>query len=284
MIKTLPISIFVVLLTGLMSCKSSTEDTTAKPLAKVEDRVLTLNELEKAIPKNLSKNDSIAFTQNFINRWIKSSLLLRKAELNLTPEEKDMEQILADYRASLLIHKYQQKLLLQKYSPLISGKEIEAYYNTMNENFKLDKDIIQGIFIKVPFNAPNLPDLRTWYKSEDPDDYIKLEEYGFQNAQKFENFLDKWVSLDDIAKLFPEPLPNRRYFLNNYKNYESSDSLSRYFLSVTAYHKADEIAPLQYVEGKIKAILLNKKRIEFIQNLEEELYKEGLKQKIIKFY
>ena len=278
------LSILILVLCILSTCSEVTQGEAAKPLAKVDDRVLTLTELEKAIPENLSKNDSIAFTQNYINRWVKSALLLRKAELNLTPEEKDVEQILNDYRASLLIHKYQQKLLLQKYTPLITISEIQSYYDKMSENFKLDQNVIKGVFIKVPLNAPNLYDLRSWYRSEDPDDINALEEYCYQNAQKFENFLDRWVPLNEISELLPKPLPNHSHFLDYNKFYETTDSISRYFVSIRAFHKTDETAPVSYVEDKIKAILLNKKRIEFIQNLEEELYNEGLKQKIIKFY
>jgi hypothetical protein len=257
---------------------------TAVPVAEVDGKVLTLEELQSAIPNNLSKNDSLAFTQNYIARWVKSSLLLRKAELNLTPEEKDMQQLLESYRASLLIHKYQQKLLLEKYSPLITNNEIEEYYENMKENFILNNNIIQGVFIQVPLNTPNLSQLKKWYRSDNPEDYVKLEEYCFQNAQKFENFMDKWVTVKEISKLMPKPIPDHPNFLKYNTYYESSDTISHYLVSFKDYHKISEVAPLQYVEDKIKAILLNKKRIEFIQNLEEDLYKEGLKQKIIKFY
>jgi len=42
-------------------------------------------------------------------------------------------------------------------------------------------------------------------------------------------------------------------------------------------------APLKYVEERIKAILLNKKRIEFIQQLAQDLYDEAIREKIITF-
>jgi hypothetical protein len=253
-------------------------------IAKVDDHVLTLNELQKAIPNNLSSIDSTAFSQNFINQWVKSALLLRKAELNLSPEEKDVEQILENYRASLLIHKYQQKLLLQKYSPLITSSEIEEYYDQMKENFILEDDIIQGVFVRVPLNTPNLNQLQKWYRSTKSEDYVKLEEYCYQYAQQFENFLDKWITVKEISDFLPKPLPTQTNFLNTNTYHETMDSVSRYLISFSDYHKVGEIAPLSHVEDKIKAILLNKKRIEFIKNLEEELYQEGLKQKIIKFY
>ncbi len=278
------LSILSLLLVLSFSCRNVNTTDESVLLAEVDNRVLTLTELKKAIPKNLSKNDSVAFTQNYINRWVKSALLLRKAELNLTPEEKDVEQILSNYRASLLIHKYQQKLLLQKYTPLITNNEIEEYYNEMNENFTLDKEIVQGIFIKVPLNTPNLNDLKKWYRSEESEDYTNLEKYCFQNAQKFDNFLDRWVTVEEINKLLPKPFPKNPKFLDYNKFYETKDSVSHYLVSIHSYHKINDIAPVDYVEDKIKAILLNKKRIKFIQNLEEELYDEGLKQKAIKFY
>jgi len=277
-----PIGILTLLILSSCSRISSTE--TSPPVASVDGKILTVEELRKAIPKNLSKNDSLAFSQNYISRWVKSSLLLRKAELNLSPEEKDVKQILEDYRASLLIHKYQQKLLLEKYSPLITNKEIEEYYNNMSENFSLNEDIIKGVFIKLPLNAPNLNDVKKWYKSDNPEDKVTLEEYCYQNAQNFDIFLDRWVTVDAISKLLPQPIPNNPNFLKYNKSYEVSDSTSHYFVSFIDYKKTNEIAPLQFVTDKIKAILLNKKRIEFIKNLEEELYQEGLKEKVIKFY
>lgn len=266
------------------ACQQISTTETSVPVVEVGEKVLTLHELQKAIPKNLNKNDSLAFTQNFITRWVKSTLLLRKAELNLSPEEKNVQQLLENYRTSLLIHKYQQKLLLEKYSPLITQIEIEDYYNKMSENFKLDQDIIQGVFIKVRLNSPNLDQLKKWYRSDASEDYIHIEEYCYQNAQKFENFMDKWVNVQDISKLLPKGLPSYPNFLKYNDHYETTDSISQYLVSIKGFHKADQTAPLSYVESKIKAILLNKKRIQFIQNLEEEIYQEGLKQKVIKFY
>ncbi len=277
-----PIGVLTILILNSCSRISSTES--SPPVASVDGEILTIEELQKAIPEDLSKNDSLAFTQNYISRWVKSSLLLRKAELNLSPEEKDVKQILEDYRASLLIHKYQQKLLLEKYSPLITNKEIEEYYNNMSENFILNEDIIKGVFVKIPLNAPNLNEVKKWYKSDNPEDMVTLEEYCYQNAQNFDIFLDRWVTVDAISKLLPKPIPGNPNFLKYNKSYEVSDSTSNYFVSFKEFKKTNEIAPIQYVTDKIKAILLNKKRIEFIKNLEEELYQEGLKEKVIKFY
>jgi hypothetical protein len=68
------------------------------------------------------------------------------------------------------------------------------------------------------------------------------------------------------------------------KYYETTDGKNRYFLVVTDFMTIGSVAPLNYVEDRIKAIILNKKRGEFLKGLEKELYDEALQKKIINFY
>ncbi len=272
---------FFILFTG---CKNNTEDPLDAPLVKVGDKVLTKHELYDIIPDKISKSDSIIFAQDFMDRWIRSELMLRKAELNLSPEEKDVSKLLEEYRRSLLVNMYQQKMLQQKYSPMITQKEILDYYNKMTDNFILNKDIIKGIFIIVPKTASGINDIRKWYKSEDEEDIVKMEAYCFHNAKKYDVFLEKWKPFEEINSQLPRPIYNADRFLKYNHNYEVSDSANYYFLSIRDYKLTKETAPVEYVENRIKAILLNKKKLDFINKLESDLYEEGLKQKIIKFY
>lgn len=265
-------------------CKKNGGDALSKPVVRVGDKILTQKELYDVIPDNISEDDSIIFAQDYLNRWIRSELLLRKAELNLTPEEKDVTKLLEEYRRSLLVHQYQQKMLQQKYSPMITSSEIKEYYDKMTGNFILNEAIIKGVFIIVPKNAPNVNDIRKWYKSNSPEDMVNMEAYCFHHAKKYEVFLDKWKAFDRINIMLPQPKTNEERFLKYNKYYEKSDSLYYYLLNVKEYKLPGEIAPLEYVEEKIKAILLNKKRIDFINKLESDLYEEGMIQKIIVFY
>ena len=77
---------------------------------------------------------------------------------------------------------------------------------------------------------------------------------------------------------------NQEQFIKYNNHYHTSDSLYHYYVSIRERLLPKDKAPLEYVHGKIKAILLNKKRLEFLKKLEEDLYKEGLEQEIIKFY
>ncbi len=278
------LSFLVIVFVSFSGCKRSEEDPLNNPVAEVGDKVLTKKELYDVIPDNIPKDDSTIFAQDFLNRWIRSELMLRKAELNLTPEEKNVTKLLEEYRRSLLVHQYQQKMLLQKHSPMITSAEIKEYYDKMTDNFVLNENIVKSVFIIVPKTAPNLNDLRKWYRSDDAKYMVKLEAYCFQNAKKNNIFLETWQPFNEINLMLPRPVSRVDRFLKYNHNYETSDSLNYYFLSIKDYKLTKETAPLEYVEDRIKAILLNKKRLDFINKLESDLYEEGLKQKIIKFY
>lgn len=278
------ISVFCIIVGLLSACNSAENKVEDEPLVRINQKILTKGKVYEAVPNSLTAEDSTIFAQDFINRWISSELLLSKAELNLTPKEKDVDHLLEAYRRSLLVHQYQQKLLAQKYSPLITGSEINKYYTDMVDNFKLAEPIVKGVFVIVPQSAPNISNLKSLYKSDDSEDVVKLEAYCFQNAKKYEVFLDHWLPLSEVASNLPEPIGNNERFVRYNTNYHTTDSTFQYFLSIKDYKLGGEVAPLEYVEGKIKAILLNKKRLEFIQQLESDLYEEALKNKTISFY
>ena len=57
----------------------------------------------------------------------------------------------------------------------------------------------KGLFVIVPRTAPNLNDLRRWYRSEDNEDLVKLEAYCYQNAKKID-FLRVFYTGSNRAK------------------------------------------------------------------------------------
>jgi hypothetical protein len=266
------------------SCRTAPDDYLNTPIVTVDSQVLTKRDIKNALPEQLNPSDSIAFAEDFIGRWIKSNLMLRQAEINLTSDEKDVERKLQDYRTSLLVHLYQQKILEQKHSPLVTSREIETYYREMRDNFNLQENIIKGIFIKVPKEAPNQDKLRQWYRSKAGEDLLNLESYCLQNAKKYEVFADNWIPFRRINASLPEPIFSEDRFLETTRNYETSDAQFNYYLSIHDVMRIGNPAPLDYVEDRVRAILLNKKRGEFLKNLEQDLYEEALRDKIVKFH
>ncbi len=276
--------IIVFILSISISCHRKPSDPLEEPVVSVVSKTLTKRQLFDALPAGMSKEDSSVFAQDYITRWVKSQLLLRKAELNLSENEKNLDVLIEEYRTSLLTHLYQQKLLEQKYSPLITSSEIRNYYKSMSSNFKLSEPIIKGIFVKLPNTSPNIEHFERIFRSSRPGDMVETEAYCMQNAKKFFPFYETWTSWQQINSELPPDYTFSNQAIRTQNLYKTTDNIYTYYLYVLSYKEADEIAPLEYVTGKIKSILLNKKRIEFIRQLEEDLYDEGLGQKIIKFY
>lgn len=269
---------------ALFTCKQVEQDSEARPVVQVGNEELTTKDLKQVLPRDINAEDSAALADDYVNRWVRSKLFLRQAESNLSEEEKDVSQLLDEYRTSLLVNIYQQKMLEQKYSLLLSDKEIRNYYEEMQDNFKLQENILKGLLIKVSLDAPDIPNLRRWCRSVNSQNLLKINNYSLQYAQMYDPFLDAWTPFQRINANLPEPVRNEERFLQYNRFFETTDENYRYFLVVTDYMTIGNIAPLSYVEERIRAILLNKKRGEFIKSLEKELYEEALQRKIINFY
>lgn len=276
--------LLIILGFGGWGCQQKVDNPVDVPLVTINGWTLTSKQLEGILPENISEDDSIELVEDYIGRWVKMRLFLHQAEVNLSPQEKDIEKLLDEYRTTLLVHLYQQKMLEEKHSPIVSEREVVAYYNDMKDNFKLQDNIVQGVFLKIPKEAPNQDDLKKWYRSKSPEDLLNLEAYAFQFARKYDQFFEEWVSFSRINSSFPSPITNEESFLRWRDHYETSDSLYNYYFARYQYHLIGEQAPLAYVKNRVEAILLNKKRLEFINKLGDELYEDALRDKIVKFH
>ena len=59
------------------------------PVARINNKYLYKNDLKKLFRHNVSPQDSINIVKSYVDSWVKEQLMLSKAELNLTEEEKN---------------------------------------------------------------------------------------------------------------------------------------------------------------------------------------------------
>ena len=266
----------IILLTFTQSCTQLEPRNREKPLASVFNNHLYPSELKDIFPGNVSPEDSLLILQNYVDKWVKKQLILQKAELNLTEEQKDVRLQIEEYRSSLLIYKYEQNLILQKLDTLISGEEVEAYYTENPSNFNLDRHIVKALFIKLPLDAPELWRVRQWYQSDREEDFKELESYCYQYGVNYDYFDDQWIPFTTISRALPNEIRNPESFLRWNKYIEQQDSAFRYMVRLREYSLAGTVAPLPYVDRKIKSIILNKRKVQFVRDLENNIYKDSL--------
>jgi hypothetical protein len=267
------LSIIAVLLSG---CKEERNTSSKEPIAKIHEKNLYLSDVEEVIPDDKSKEDSTMIAQNYIRNWIKKQLLLKKAENNLSEENKDIEKQIEEYRASLLIYRYQQQLIDQKLDTTVSREEIQKYYDKNTSNFTLDKNLVRVLYIELPQNSPNISNVKKWISKDSEDNISKLKDYCYQYAKKYDDFNNNWIGFEELINKIPLEINKPQRFLKYNNTLEEKDSLFHYFVKINEYKLKGTPAPVSYVEDKIKSVILNKRKHRLLEKLEKDLYNEAL--------
>jgi len=266
-----------------ISCASE-KKTDGVILASVYDKNLYLHELSEMIPDGLLANDSVEYAKRMIDKWIHEELMLKKAELNLTDEQKDVTLELDDYRSSLLRFKYQTEYVNQKMDTIVPDAEIENYFEENKEDFILADMVVKGLFVQIAADAPDLMLAKKNIFSTRETDSLALVEYCLKYATKFDYFKNNWIALKDVQMLFPASIQNADQLIRTQKRLEFSDSAFHYFLRVDDYLLTNEQMPISFAKVKIHSILQNRKKIQLINELEENLYQEAVSDKSFKIY
>jgi hypothetical protein len=273
-----------ILILFLVSCSGRTNNQGEEPLVKVGEKYLYRSDLPVVSGTGLTADDSSRMQNTFIEKWVKSQLLLQKAELNLPEVDQDVSEQLEEYRKSILIYKYQQMLLKQELDTTVTKEQVEEYYGTHSSGFVLNKPVVRGLFMQILRPAPDLDKVRGWCRSENPESLKKLEDYCNQYAARFEFAPEGWIPFDRIQSVIPAKTGFGDWVLRAYKLYESQDTSSVYILAIKDYRLPGSVSPVELVENNIRNILLNKRKIEFLSTIESDLYNNAVSRNQVEYY
>ena len=254
--------------------KSKSDDTV---LAKTSSAVLTLRQVDKIMPANQKGDDSVQFLQNYVDKWIHNQLMLERAIANIDADGyESVENMVNDYRTALLVYKYQQLYIEQNLDTLVLDSQIADHYAKYGNNFLLDSCAVKAVIVQVPKSLPDGNQIRTLMRSNRPDDFVKLEEYCYKNARKFDVGLD-WRYLTDAVRQLPRgAIANPLNVAKNGRLVEAQDSLYNYYFLVKEFLDVNEQAPLVFAREKIREILQKKKKNDLIRNLEIKIYVDAV--------
>lgn len=262
----------------ISACTKYNSDSNRVVVAQVGDKYLYADQIPVKINNGLNREDSISISRNYIDRWIRDKLILRKAEENLSEEyQTEINIKLEETRTNLMIYQYEQQMMVQKMDTMVLEEQITDYYDNHLQNFNLQSSIVKVLFLKLPVEAPNIDRARSWYRSDEQNDIQSLESYAYQFAEKFDDFGENWISMNFLLRELPSNIENESYFLRNNRYYETNDSEFYYFVNIRDFRLKGSIAPIEYVRDDIKTIILNNRKIDFLQELENGIYNEGIK-------
>ena len=255
----------------LISCKidsNKEEEIKSNPLAKVENNFLYLDDL--IIPDN--KYDSSKFVAKQINDWIKKEIILLHAYNNIN-NRNFIDKKLKKYEDDLILYQYENQLLLNNISYSISDSAISKYYTENIKDFLLGSKIVRCLYTKIPLDAPDIINFKTLIKRYPESDINDIKSYSFQFAEQY--FLDDSIWLDFEELIINTPFieldKESSYLLKN-KFLENKDDQFHYFIKIIDFKKPGDISPISFEYDIIKAILLNDRKKELLNKLQDSIY------------
>ncbi|MFL2584962.1 MAG: peptidyl-prolyl cis-trans isomerase [Flavobacteriaceae bacterium] len=274
--------IYLIILLLVCSCDLPTNEE-SNAVARVGEDFLFVSDIEDQMKPNGS--DSIQITTRTINEWAEELLYLKKAEINLSSREKKrLEELVSTYRNDLYVKTYKDKAIQSQLDSIVEKEEIESYFEQNKLNFKTNKDLLRGRYVRLRNENYNLRSIRKSIRRFNEDDKVFLDSIALQFTTYSLND-SIWVQASQFFNRLPS-ISERRYknFLKNDTFFELQDSLEVYLVVVEEVVLRNDLAPLDYVAPTLNQILINKRKLELMRQLDREIIEEGLRQNIYEVY
>lgn len=280
--KTLLFSLmFVPLL--LKMCAGSEEADDRVRLAKVGSEIIYLDEVVEGMPAGLSAKDSVHYVSQYIQDRTKEILMYEQAKSDVQNVD-EIEELVENYRRSLVIHSYQQKMMNEKMQNVLADTALQVFYQNNRDRFLTGHDLVKGVFIKVPKSAPGLDRLKRIYRKNDDKAFQQIETFCVQNNGNVEYFYDHWVLFIDLLANVSYEISNPSEFLRTHSSLDVVVGDYQYLLNIEDYVSAGSTAPYEYVKDEVRSVVTNTKKTEFLHRYEQDLFVSAKKKGKITYY
>ena len=280
--KTLLFSLmFVPLL--LKMCAGSEEADDRVRLAKVGSEIIYLDEVVEGMPVGLSAKDSVRYVSQYIQDRTKEILMYEQAKSDVQNVD-EIEELVENYRRSLVIHSYQQKMMNEKMQNVLADTALQVFYQNNRDRFLTGHDLVKGVFIKVPKSAPGLDRLKRIYRKNDDKAFQQIETFCVQNNGNVEYFYDHWVLFIDLLANVSYEISNPSEFLRTHSSLDVVVGDYQYLLYIEDYVSAGSTAPYEYVKDEVRSVVTNTKKTEFLHRYEQDLFVSAKKKGKITYY
>ena len=276
------------LLCGMLffSCSKAQKkvEETGKLVAKINTGNLYLADLEEVVPNQLSKQDSAAFAQAYINKWASNEVFYPQALNYLGEDELNIEKELESYQKDLIAYRFQKKLIDDKLDTLVTPAQIEDYYNNNSQFFLLKNNIVKVLYVKTPASIPNLEKLKKLCYSNSPKDAEQLKSLCIQYANNYFMNDNTWLMFDDLKKEMTQLKEVPDYSIQKGKIFEFTDATSFYFLKIIDLKSKNTLSPLNFEAGNIKNMLINQRKQTLISSIKKDFFDKAKTNKELEIY
>ena len=265
------------------SCNEQIDHGGKTPIVGVGNEFLYKEDVELLLSSNRMIKDSAEFVQEYVAHWLEDVLMYRQAKRNVA-QSKEVDRLIQNYKKSLVLNIYQERLVDQQLDKEITPDEINTFYESNKLLFRMEEPMVKGVFLKLSLKAPKLESVRRWCKSDNPEELEKLEKYTLTNAQIYEYFCEEWQSLSLLASKVTLSEDELNAKVSSKGMVEFKDTSAIYIMNITDYLPVGTQKPLDLAESEIKELLVNSRKAEFLQRVKKDIYTDAINSGEVKFY
>ena len=259
------------MLIGLVSCNFWRESRDENPIAKANGNYLYPSDL---IDPSQELGDTERWDQSQIEEWVRRELMYTQAKKEGV--DQDLQDKLEDYKQSLMIAAYKQKLL-EAANILVSEEKIKAYYKDHLNDYQLDHDLYKLAYYLLP-NEDNLDAILKDLNQNGNSNF--LNNYCVENEQYCVNS-GLWV--EDLV-LSDLDLPQYLWQSSSkFQTYFRDDKLVCVY-RIEAKKNDGEAIPLDQVKPQIIQILKFQQERDLLKKKEDELFLNAQNKKNFEIY
>lgn len=268
-----PILYILTLAALLTSCSLFHREAQEGVVAQLGTNTLTTEDIN-VITSGTTGADSAALAEAYIRQWAQDILVYDRARDRQQPE---LEALVEDYRRSLYVHAYEQRLIARHMDTDIADSVISHYYAAHADQFILRETIIRGILLVIPQPVHDMNRLQKWLTKYDEKGNLEhIEKYAYQYATGYELFVDTWKTASQLLLRLPVQPNELAREIKSQSQIIIEDSVNTYVLQVTDKHLVDEQMPEDYAREEIRQIILSERQVPFLNEERKKLYDEAI--------
>jgi hypothetical protein len=250
-------------------------------VAQVYQYKLYASEVRRGMPVGLSQEDSLTLVRDFIDTWVKEKLVLHEAEKRLSPREKNFDKEMMDYRNSLLINRYYDKLWRRDTADnRITEQEISDFVRSFDSRYTVDKEIVRVNYVKLPANSATLASVK---------EILFDESRRVEEKEALVTMLGDTIEylLDDDAWLYLDDLQNEVAFeIDAHKAAGKGEKIriekeigdQIVLLVVLDYRSQRSVNETKEERAAAGMLISNQRKTQFINQYVQDLYDKALKE------
>jgi len=269
----------------LVSCTFFKQTDDREPIARVNDDYLYKDDIKDLVATGTPSTDSTLLANGFITRWATQQLLMDGSERNLPQNMQDEFAKLVDqYKKDLYTKAYLEALVKKSIDTVISNTDANELYQANKETFKLNDELIKFRYITIPVNAINKDEITKRFKrfSEKDKRYLDSISVQFKSYSLNDSI---WIKASQVAdKISVINAENKKELLKKTNFIQLKDSIDLYLMQINDVLLQNDYAPLEYVKPTIKQIIINKRKLELIKQLEKDITKDAIKDNQFEIY